>query len=1180
MTPEMTGLVSAFESPAFLFTFAVIQAGVLLVLVRALDTYGRQPLGLVALVAAWGATGAAGLSVVGNAFVRGLLDGDVAIVFGNAISAPLVEETAKGLALLAAVGPVRIVLRRAGVSLFEGAAAGIVYGAAVGLGFGFTEDIYYLVDTARTVGFDAGVDTFLYRRDFFGPAILHHAIFTGAFGAGLGLATWSTSRLQRILYPLGGFAFAVLMHAANNGLVELVLTVKYGLAETAAWVGNPTLVPAMADTASLMRRLMRMIDFFYVAGFFGAIIAWTLRQRDLIRVEVDDEVERGLLRSSDLALMFNPGERRSADWRLLRSGQFEHLRHQRRLRSQVAQLGLLKSRATRYGGDESRINRARREIATLSTYQVAPTKLPEPSSPLIGRDRELAAIGAVLDGDARVVTLLGPGGTGKTRLSIEAAFARRHRYAAGVYFVDLAPLTDPSLVMRTIADVLEVPTRPGESILDALGDHLRDKQLLLVLDNLEQVTEAANDLATLLRAAGRVTILATSRQPLGISGEHELPVPPLALPAPGRLGAVVTVGAIPAVALFVERALAADPDFRLTDANAAAVVEICRALDGLPLAIELAAARAGVLTPETILGRLGGQLGMLSGGARDLPERHQALRSTIDWSYDLLAPTERALFTHLGVFVDGADLPAVEAVCPEDSALDALTSLRDKSLVRRVDGEDAAPRFVMLQTIREYALDHLRSDGELAGARERHADHFASLAEQAEQNLIGADQGIWVTRLDREVGNLRAALQWSEESGRLATGLRLAGALARFWSMRGLTDPSDWIARVLRLGGDVPPAVRAKALFADGYAALDHGDLVRAESCFEESVAIYRELGEPHGVAAGRAQLAFLLMSRGETDQAVILAEQSAAGARDLGDANLESVALSTVADGAARQRDFARATSLYQRSLKLREQAGDRRNIANGMLNLGRVALTAGEHETARQLLEQGLGLARDVADSWSISVGLASLGRLDLATGRTASAVPLLQDALRRATDRGGQRLAVECLNALALAAVDSDPRQAALLLGAAEARRRALGVTLSPVEISGTEGVGTRVRVALGKDMFDARWTLGLTVDDEELLASEVAEVPAALDLVSAKDARKVAAVLMDAIGSATSVKIALVGDPVAFPGGWLFEHAPRSRDVAPAPIGPIVVLASGSVEVLDPAIPIATHLARRS
>jgi predicted ATPase len=878
--------------------------------------------------------------------------------------------------------------------------------------------------------------------------------------------------------------------------------------------------------------------------------------------------------------MFDPGERRSADWRLLRSGQFERLRHQRRLRSQVAQLGLLKSRVARYGGDESRVHRARREIATLSTFEVTPTKLPEPSSTLIGREQELAAVRAALEGDARVVTLLGPGGTGKTRLSIEAAFASRHQFAGGVHFVDLAPLTDASLVTRTIADVLEVPVRPGDQALAVLADQLRDKQLLLVLDNVEQVIDAAGDLATLLRAAGRVTILATSRQPLGISGEHEMPIPPLRLPAPGRLGAVATVAAIPAVALFVDRARAAYPDFRLTDANAEAVVEICGALDGLPLAIELAAARAGVLTAEAILERLRGQLGLLSDGARDAPERHQALRSTIDWSYDLLAPAEQVLFTHLGVFVDGAGLAAVEAVCNDASVLEALTSLRDKSLLRRVGGEGAEPRFVMLQTIREYALERLRSGEAWAEAQNRHADYFADLAENAELNLVGADQDIWAIQLDREVGNLRAALQWSEESGRLATGLRLASALARFWSMRGLTDPSDWITRVLRLGADVPPTVMAKALYADGYAALDHGDLTRAESCFEESVAAYRELDEPRGIAAGLAQLAFLLMSRGAIDQAVVLAEESAAGARDLGDANLESVALSTVADGAARRRDFVRARSLYQRSLELREQVGDRRNIANAMLNLGRVALTTGEHDTARQLLERGLGLARDVADTWSISVGLASLGRLELATDGAPAARPLLQDALRRATDRGGQRLAAECLNALALAVVDHDPHQAALLLGAAEARRRTIGVTLSPVEVSGTEGLGDRVRAALGKDTFEAQWAAGLTVDLEELLTSEVTEAHGALELVSAKEARKMAAVLVGAIGSATSVKVALVGDPVAFPGGWLFEHAPRSGDAAPAPVGPIVVLASGNVEVLDPAVPVATHLARRT
>ena len=1078
--------------PAFFFTFAVIQAGVLLVLIRFLDVYGRQPLGLVALVAAWGATGAAAISVVGNEFVKELLSGDVAVVFGDAIAPPLVEEAAKGVALLAAVGPVRLLLGRAGISLFEGVGAGVVYGAAVGLGFGFTEDVYYLVDQARTAGIDAGFDTFLYRRDFFGPAILHHAVFTAAFGAGLGLATWSTSRARRIALPAAGFALAVLMHAVNNGLVEFVLVLEYGVGQTAAWIADPALLPAAEDTADTVRRFMRVIDFYYLAMFFGVIVLWTTRQRRVIRDELEEEVGLGLLKRTDHALMFDGAQRTAADWRLLRTGQLERLRHHRRLRRELAQLGLLKWRTRRFGGDVSRVNRARREIATLSSYEVAPVKLPVPPSPLIGRERELEQIAHVLLGhDVHVVTLIGPGGTGKTRLAIEVASLQRDRFSGGVYFVDLASLSDPDLVPKAIADVVEVPVPPGESIVKVLADHLRDKQLLLVLDNFEQVTDAAASIAEILSATERVKVLATSRQPLRISGEHEFPVAPLQLPDPQADVAPTSLAANAAVALFVDRARAVDPEFELTEGNAVAVAEICIALDGLPLAIELVAARTNVLTPAAMLDRLGGHLQLVSGGARDLPARHQALRSTIDWSYDMLSPAEQALFKQLGVFVDGASIDAVETVCLDEdersqAALDGIGSLRDKSLVRRDDGAGGQPRFAMLQTIREYAVERLRADGELAEVRERHARYYADLAEEAEPNLVNADQAAWFEQLDHEVGNLRAVLQWSRDGGQVEFGLRVVGALPRFWSMRGLTDPSRWLSETLTRDAAVAPSVRAKALYAEGYAALDHGELARAETRFAASAAAYRELDEPHGTAASLAQLAFLLISRGELERAVDLAEESATIARRVGDANIESVALGTLAEAAARSRDYKRASELYERSLALRQKLGDRRNIANALLNLGRIALVSGEEERAQALLEQGLATAREIADSWSLSVGLASLGRLALARGRHAEASDLLGQALKLAAERGGKRLAVECLTALADAARSTAPQRSARLFGAAEALRRDTGLSLSPVENSAPQESVDDVREALGEYEFTKQWQAGLALSLEDAVA----------------------------------------------------------------------------------------------
>jgi predicted ATPase/RsiW-degrading membrane proteinase PrsW (M82 family) len=1078
--------VAVLGNPAFLFTYAVIQAGVLLILIRYLDLYDRQPLGFVTLVAVWGATGAAAISVIGNGFVRGLLHGDVRVVFGDAIAAPLVEEAAKGLALLAAVGPVRALARRAGISLFEGVGAGVVYGAAVGIGFGFTEDVAFLVDTARIQGIEAGLQTFVYRRDFFGPAILHHALFTAAFGAGLGVAMWTSRRALKVVLPMAGFVLAVLMHAVNNGLVELVVVIAHGVRVAAIWVSAPSAAPAAQSTADRLTALMRAIDFLYLSMFLAVVGLWTRRQRRIIEEELAEEVDLGLITPKDHAQMFDVPQRAAGEWGLLRTGQLERLRHERRLRSELAQLGLLKWRTRRFGGSSARLHRARRQIATLSTYEVAAFEAPVPATPLIGRDHEVEEIvGLLVRPDVRAVTLTGPGGTGKTRLAIEAASDQRDRFSGGVYFVELAGVSDPELVPSAIARVLGVQPAPGESVVDALGEHLRDKHVLLVLDNFEQVVDAAPAVARMLTAAARAKLLVTSRQPLRIAGEHEAPVPPLSLPDPDADADSLADNA--AVALFVDRARAVDPGFELSAATAAAVARICTALDGLPLAIELAAARMNVLAPEAILERLGRPLQVLTAGVRDADARHQTLRGTMDWSFDLLDRREQVLFARLGVFVDGADLEAVEQVCLDgddaaDTVLDTLGSLLDKSLVRRGGGAGGQPRFGMLGTVREYAVDRLVASGELAALRRRHACYAAELAERAEEHVHGPDQARWIARLDQEVGNSRAALSWCEETGELELGLRLVAALPRFWSVRGLTDPPRWLASALEGGAggaDVAPPVRAKALFAAGYAALDHGDFARAEEHFGASMNAYRQLDQPAAAAACSAQLGVLLMARGEHGQAVALAQENLSIARGLHDRRVESLSLSTLADGATRAGDLDRASDLYEQSLAVQRQLGDRRTIAAELLNLGRVQLLRAEHEQARALLEEGVEAGREVGDTWSISVGLASLGRLALATGRHGEGVELLGQALELAIQRGGQRVAAECLAALADAAKSDEPTRAVRLLASAEALRRTAGASLSPVELAMTAESLDDLRLALGEDGFSTHWEAGLAL-----------------------------------------------------------------------------------------------------
>jgi predicted ATPase/class 3 adenylate cyclase len=721
-----------------------------------------------------------------------------------------------------------------------------------------------------------------------------------------------------------------------------------------------------------------------------------------------------------------------------------------------------------------------------------PTNLPLTATPMVGRDRQLRDVCALLGSDdVRLLTLTGPPGTGKTRLALQAAASLLAGFRDGVFFVPLASVSDPALVVQAVAQSLGVTEAGGRGLLEALEEYLRDRQLLLVLDNFEQLLDAAPLVAGLLATARGMKALVTSRAVLRLSAEHDYPVPPLELPDLTDRLDVQSAASFEAVVLFVQRARAAKHDFGLTERNVAAVAAICVRLEGLPLAIELAAARVKVLPPEALLDRLQSRLGLVAGGARDLPPRQQAIRNAIAWSYDLLGVEERTLFRWVCVFVGGFALDAAEAICgplggESLSVLDGLASLVDKSLLRQ-EREAGQPRFTMLETIREYGLEVLAEHTEAGVLRRRHAEFFLWRAEEAEPSLRGPAQGEVLQRLDTEYGNLRAALDWAVGNGEAKLGLGICGALWRFWQIRGLyREGREQAARVLALPSSTGrSAERAQAEACAGRLAYYQTDFEAASALLESALSIQRELGDKPGIAFSLLNLGMVAQARGNHALARHLLEEGVATARAGGDRWVLGLSLSYLGGVSHAAGDDDQARRFCEEALGLLRALGDLRLIGLTLLNLSLIARAQAEVPTARSLLEEAVSMARRLGDKGMLPGFLIRLALLS--DQHEVNSRPLYEESLmivREVGDRSGIAASLEGL--AGVFAQEADLQRAARLYGAASALREAIGAARPLEEEAAYTQQLTSVRRRLAEDAFAAAFAQGRALLPEEAAA----------------------------------------------------------------------------------------------
>jgi predicted ATPase/DNA-binding SARP family transcriptional activator len=706
-------------------------------------------------------------------------------------------------------------------------------------------------------------------------------------------------------------------------------------------------------------------------------------------------------------------------------------------------------------GLEGAILRQDPELTPLARVAAVAGNLPAPATALVGRELELAAVtGLLRRPDVRLVTLTGPGGIGKTRLAIEAAWDLARAMPDGGYFVDLAPLDDPADVVPTIAHALPLGEERGTT-LDSVKEALRERTTVLLLDNFERVDDAAEVVSELLSAAPGLSVLVTSRSVLRLSGEHEYPLPPLRLPTAEDARRLDALAQNEAVALFVARGEAARRGFSLEADNAAAVAEICVALDGLPLAIELAAARVRQLAPAELAARLGERLEVLTGGPRDRPDRHRTLRATIAWSHELLERGEQEVFAALGVFAGGCtpeDAEAVSSASPDD-----LEGLADRSLLQRDAG-----RYSMLETIREFAVERLESGSGTDELRRRHAERFAALAQEAShvlwESVQGQNRASWLQRLEADYANLRAALAWADRSDpELALGI--AVGLLEFWLSRcHFEEGLAWLDRAIAHSPDAETSLRARALHSAAFLAFGCGDAERCAAVGEESLALYRDLGDREGIGRTVHLLSQVAVELGQRDRALAYAEES----------------------------------------LRLARELGHVRGLIVSLRELGTLTAEGGDQARANELLDESERLAREHGDDSALAAILLDQSGLALVARDTESAASLARAAVELYSRYGTTAGIAEGVHVLALAAeADGSPDRAARLIGAAEALRDAAGTRLMATNAGDFEDAIQRASASLGEAAFEAARAEGRALSVEEAVALATADEPTSPD-----------------------------------------------------------------------------------